>query len=86
MVSMPNYWMSGVMRNEDQRLEDFQPLSKAANDAKRQFGLFQQRNFRPQLRKLLGLLKCKEVRMRGENEGGSYYTSEIRQISFFCYP
>ena len=26
-----------VMRNEDQRLEDFQPLSKAANDAKRQF-------------------------------------------------
>lgn len=26
-----------VMRNEDQQLEDFQPLSKAANDAKRQF-------------------------------------------------
>lgn len=26
-----------VMRNEDQRVEDFQPLSKAANDAKRQF-------------------------------------------------
>lgn len=26
-----------VMRNESQRLEDFQPLSKAANDAKRQF-------------------------------------------------
>lgn len=26
-----------VMKNEDQRLEDFQPLSKAANDAKRQF-------------------------------------------------
>lgn len=26
-----------VMRNEDQRQEDFQPLSKAANDAKRQF-------------------------------------------------
>ena len=26
-----------VMRNEDQRLEDFQPLSKAANDAKRQY-------------------------------------------------
>lgn len=26
-----------VMRNEDQRLEDFQPLGKAANDAKRQF-------------------------------------------------
>ena len=26
-----------VMRNEDQRLEDFQPLSKATNDAKRQF-------------------------------------------------
>ena len=26
-----------VMRNEEQRLEDFQPLSKAANDAKRQF-------------------------------------------------
>lgn len=26
-----------VMRNEGQRLEDFQPLSKAANDAKRQF-------------------------------------------------
>ena len=26
-----------VMRNEDQRLGDFQPLSKAANDAKRQF-------------------------------------------------
>lgn len=26
-----------VMRNEDQRLSDFQPLSKAANDAKRQF-------------------------------------------------
>lgn len=26
-----------VMRNEAQRLEDFQPLSKAANDAKRQF-------------------------------------------------
>lgn len=26
-----------VMRNEDQRIEDFQPLSKAANDAKRQF-------------------------------------------------
>ena len=26
-----------VMQNEDQRLEDFQPLSKAANDAKRQF-------------------------------------------------
>lgn len=26
-----------VMRNEDQRLDDFQPLSKAANDAKRQF-------------------------------------------------
>lgn len=26
-----------VMKNENQRLEDFQPLSKAANDAKRQF-------------------------------------------------
>lgn len=26
-----------VMRNEEQRLDDFQPLSKAANDAKRQF-------------------------------------------------
>ncbi len=26
-----------VMQNEDQRLSDFQPLSKAANDAKRQF-------------------------------------------------
>ncbi len=26
-----------VMMNEEQRLEDFQPLSKAANDAKRQF-------------------------------------------------
>lgn len=26
-----------VMRNEDQRLEDFQPLSKAANDAKVQY-------------------------------------------------
>lgn len=26
-----------VMRNEDQRLSDFQPLSKAANDAKRQY-------------------------------------------------
>lgn len=26
-----------VMKNEDQRLTDFQPLSKAANDAKRQF-------------------------------------------------
>ena len=26
-----------VMRNEDQTLSDFQPLSKAANDAKRQF-------------------------------------------------
>lgn len=26
-----------VMRNEEQRLEDFQPLSKAANDAKSQF-------------------------------------------------
>lgn len=26
-----------VMRNKDQRLEDFQPLSKAANDAKRQY-------------------------------------------------
>lgn len=26
-----------VMKNEEQRLEDFQPLSKAANDAKRQF-------------------------------------------------
>lgn len=26
-----------VMRNENQRLSDFQPLSKAANDAKRQF-------------------------------------------------
>lgn len=26
-----------VMRNEGQKLEDFQPLSKAANDAKRQF-------------------------------------------------
>lgn len=26
-----------VMRNENQRLEDFQPLSKAANDAKRQY-------------------------------------------------
>lgn len=26
-----------VMMNEDQRLEDFQPLSKAANDAKRQY-------------------------------------------------
>lgn len=26
-----------VMRNQDQRLSDFQPLSKAANDAKRQF-------------------------------------------------
>lgn len=28
---------SRVMRNEDQKLSDFQPLSKAANDAKRQF-------------------------------------------------
>ncbi len=28
---------SRVMRNEAQRFEDFQPLSKAANDAKRQF-------------------------------------------------
>ena len=28
---------SMVMRNENQRLSDFQPLSKAANDAKRQF-------------------------------------------------
>ena len=28
---------SRVMRNEHQRLSDFQPLSKAANDAKRQF-------------------------------------------------
>lgn len=26
-----------IMRNENQSLEDFQPLSKAANDAKRQF-------------------------------------------------
>lgn len=26
-----------VMKNENQRLSDFQPLSKAANDAKRQF-------------------------------------------------
>ncbi len=26
-----------VMQNKDQRLEDFQPLSKAANDAKRQY-------------------------------------------------
>lgn len=26
-----------VMKNKDQRLSDFQPLSKAANDAKRQF-------------------------------------------------
>lgn len=26
-----------VMRNEDQKLSDFQPLSKAANDAKRQY-------------------------------------------------
>ncbi len=26
-----------VMENTDQRLSDFQPLSKAANDAKRQF-------------------------------------------------
>ena len=26
-----------VMQNEDQRLSDFQPLSKAANDAKRQY-------------------------------------------------
>ena len=26
-----------VMRNEEQRLSDFQPLSKAANDAKRQY-------------------------------------------------
>ena len=26
-----------VMRNEDQKISDFQPLSKAANDAKRQF-------------------------------------------------
>ncbi len=26
-----------VMQNQEQRLEDFQPLSKAANDAKRQF-------------------------------------------------
>ncbi|MDD4002805.1 MAG: restriction endonuclease [Clostridia bacterium] len=26
-----------VMKNENQKLEDFQPLSKAANDAKRQF-------------------------------------------------
>ncbi len=26
-----------VMRNEEQKLSDFQPLSKAANDAKRQF-------------------------------------------------
>lgn len=26
-----------VMRNVDQHLSDFQPLSKAANDAKRQF-------------------------------------------------
>ncbi|MBP3722260.1 MAG: hypothetical protein J6I62_03290 [Selenomonadaceae bacterium] len=28
---------SRVMKNEDQKLSDFQPLSKAANDAKRQF-------------------------------------------------
>ena len=28
---------SRVMQNEDQKLSDFQPLSKAANDAKRQF-------------------------------------------------
>lgn len=28
---------SRVMRNEEQRLSDFQPLSKAANDAKRQY-------------------------------------------------
>ena len=28
---------SRVMRNEDQQLSDFQPLSKAANDAKRQY-------------------------------------------------
>ncbi len=28
---------SRVMRNEEQKLSDFQPLSKAANDAKRQF-------------------------------------------------
>ena len=28
---------SRVMRNEDQQLQDFQPLSKAANDAKRQY-------------------------------------------------
>ena len=28
---------SRVMQNEDQQLSDFQPLSKAANDAKRQF-------------------------------------------------
>lgn len=28
---------SRVMRNENQKLSDFQPLSKAANDAKRQF-------------------------------------------------
>ena len=28
---------SRVMRNTDQKLSDFQPLSKAANDAKRQF-------------------------------------------------
>ncbi len=26
-----------VMKNEQQKLSDFQPLSKAANDAKRQF-------------------------------------------------
>jgi hypothetical protein len=26
-----------VMKNEDQKLSDFQPLSKAANDAKRQY-------------------------------------------------
>ena len=26
-----------VMRNENQKLSDFQPLSKAANDAKRKF-------------------------------------------------
>lgn len=28
---------SRVMQNEDQKISDFQPLSKAANDAKRQF-------------------------------------------------
>lgn len=27
---------SRVMKNEDQKISDFQPLSKAANDAKRQ--------------------------------------------------